>query len=96
MGADVLVDVRVDDSPAPVEELARLLALSDLYFGTSDPELLLPLEGDLAAEVERRVSSLGFSGLEEWAGVENYEGRLVDGAVDPIVLEKLREATPDV
>ena len=94
-GADVLADVRVDDSPAPVEELGRLLGLADLYFGAPDPATLLPLTGDLADDVARRVRALGHPDLETWAGVENYEGRLVDGAIDPVVLAKLREATPD-
>jgi uncharacterized Ntn-hydrolase superfamily protein len=94
-GADVVVDLRVDDHAAPVAELHRLLALADLYFGKPDPATLLPLEGDLAAEVDRRVRRLGFEQLADWAGVENYEERLVEGAIDPVVLAKLREATPD-
>jgi hypothetical protein len=28
--------------------------------------------------------------------LENYEERLVDGAIDPVILGKPREATPDV
>jgi uncharacterized Ntn-hydrolase superfamily protein len=95
-GADVLVDLRVDDDAAPVEELARLLGLAELHFGTPDPATLLPLEGDLAAEVDRRVRATGSDTLEAWAGLENYEERLVDGAIDPVILGKLREATPDV
>jgi uncharacterized Ntn-hydrolase superfamily protein len=95
-GGDVLVDVRVDDSPAPVQELTRLLGLAELYFGKPDPATLLPLEGDLAAEVERRVRAAGHDSLGGWAGTENYEERLVEGSIDPIVLAKLREATPDL
>ena len=91
-GSDVLVDVRVDDHPEPVGELARLLDLYDLYFGK--PESTLPLEGDLATEVARRLARLGHPSLDSWAGVENYEERMVDGAIDPVVLAKLREATP--
>ena len=52
-GSDVLADLRVDDHAAPVAELARLLDLHDLYFGKPDPDTLLDLEGDLAAEVRR-------------------------------------------
>ncbi len=94
-GGDVLADVRVDDSPAPVEELTRLMGLAELYFGKPDPATLLPLEGDLAAEVERRVRAAGHDSLDAWAGTENYEERLVPGSIDPVVLAKLREATPD-
>lgn len=89
-GSDVLVDLRVDDHPAPVPELARLLDLYDLYFGK--PESVLPLEGTLAEEVAAALAALGYPTLEAWAGVENYEERMVDGGIDPVVLVKLREA----
>ena len=93
-GSDVLVDLRVDDAPDPVVELGRLLDLHELYFGRPDPDALLPLEGELAQEVADRVSRLGHASLEDWAGFENYEERLVPGAVDPVVLERLRAAAP--
>jgi hypothetical protein len=71
-----------------------MLRLHRLYFGRPDPATLLPLEGELAAEVERRLGALGFATLDDWAGVENYEERMVPGSIDPLVLEKLREAAP--
>jgi uncharacterized Ntn-hydrolase superfamily protein len=91
-GSDVLVDLRVDDDADPVVELGRLLDLHHLYFGK--PEAVLPLEGELADEVRTRLTRLGFDALEAWAGVENYEERLVEGGIDELVLAKLREATP--
>ncbi len=100
-GSDVLVDLRVDDHAAPVGELARLLDLHDLYFGKPDPDSLLDLTGDLGTDVRARLATLGFANddldaaLADWAGVENYEERLVPGRIDPLVLAKLREATPD-
>lgn len=87
---DNAVDLRVDDHPSPLDELARLVDLQDLYFGRTDPDLLLPLEGELAAEVTARLESLGYPSLEDWAGVENFEERLVPGKLDPVVLEQLR------
>lgn len=93
-GSDVLVDLRADDHRDPVPELERLLDLHELYFGTPDPATLLPLEGELAAEVAERVAALGFGSLDDWAGYENYEERLVPGAIDPVVLGKLREGSP--
>lgn len=90
-GSDVLVDLRVDDHTDPVPELIRLLDLHHLYFGK--PEQTLPLEGELAAEVADRLARLGFPTLEDWAGVENFEERMVDGAIDVLVLEQLRAAT---
>ena len=99
-GSDVLVDLRVDDHAVPVGELARLLDLHDLYFGKPDPDTLLDLSGELAIEVRRRLADLGHvdddlaAALVGWAGIENYEERLVPGRIDPLVLAKLREATP--
>ncbi|MCW2708629.1 MAG: fimbrial assembly protein FimA [Frankiales bacterium] len=89
-GSDVLVDLRVDDHPDPVLELQRLLELHTLYFGK--PEETLPLEGELAAEVAAKLQALGYADLDDWAGVENYEERMVPGAIDVLVLQKLREA----
>ena len=51
-----------------------------------------PLEGELAAEVAGHVEHLGFPTLDDWAGWANYEERLVPGKIDPVVLDKLREA----
>lgn len=92
--SDVEVDLRADEHPAPVTELHRMLSLHRLYFGKPDPDSLLPLDGELADEVTRRLGFLGFDTLEDWAGVENYEERMAPGAIDPLVLAKLREATP--
>jgi uncharacterized Ntn-hydrolase superfamily protein len=89
-GSDVLVDLRVDDHPDPVLELQRLLDLHTLYFG--EPEETLPLEGALAEEVAAKLKALGYKDLVAWAGVENYEERMVPGAIDILVLQKLREA----
>lgn len=91
--SDVEVDLRVDDHPDPVPELTRLLDLHRLYFDRPDPDTLLPLEGPLADEVDLRLRSLGFDTLDDWAGVENYENRMVDGQIDPVVLSQLRNAT---
>ena len=93
-GSDVLVDLRVDDHAAPVGELVRLAGLHALYFGK--PERLLPLDGDLRDEVEGHLRRLGYAGdfepaYEEWIGTENYEERHVPGAIDPVVLERLRD-----
>ena len=96
-GSDVLADLRVDDHAAPVAELARLLDLHDLYFGKPDPDTLHDLESDMAAEVRTLLAKRGFAdddlgaALAAWAGIENYEERLVAGKIDPLVLAKLRE-----
>jgi uncharacterized Ntn-hydrolase superfamily protein len=96
---DTAVDLRVDDHRDPVGELARLLGLHELYFGTPDPDALLPLEGELAGQVTERLERLGYQtrggarlagALEAWAGTENFEERLVPGKLDPVLWEQLR------
>jgi len=93
-GADTSLDLRVDDHPDPIGELGRLLTMGELYFGAPDPDAVLPLEGTLADEVAARLERLGHHSLVGWMETENYESRRVDGGIDPVVLERLREATP--
>ena len=90
-GDDVAYDLRVDDHGDPVGELTRLLALHHVYFDRPSANDLLPLEGELATEVRGHLDHLGFSDLDTWAGVENYELRLVPGRIDSFVLARLRE-----
>lgn len=100
-GTDVQVDLRVDDHAAPIPELERLLGLHDLLFGEPDPEALLDLSGELLAEVRDRLAAQGFASADDsaaatetalarWAGRENLEERLVEGKLDPVVLEYMR------
>jgi uncharacterized Ntn-hydrolase superfamily protein len=90
--SDVVVDLRVDDHPRPIEELRRIHTLHFRLFGTTPREEWLPLEGELRAEVDKRLTRLGYDTLDSWAGVANLEER-VDGsdAIDPVVLQVLRE-----
>jgi uncharacterized Ntn-hydrolase superfamily protein len=90
-GSDTACDLRVDDHPDPVRELSRLLDVHELLFGRPDPETLLDLSGELAEEVRGLVAAQGYASLEQWAGVENLEDRLVPGRIDPVVLACLRE-----
>jgi uncharacterized Ntn-hydrolase superfamily protein len=92
--SDILVDLRVDDHERPIEELRRIAVLHNRLFGLSPRADWLPLEGELRAEVDERLARLGYDSLDAWAGVENLEER-VDGedAIDPVVLDALREAS---
>jgi uncharacterized Ntn-hydrolase superfamily protein len=92
--SDVLVDLRVDDHERPVEELTRLYGLHQQLFGRTPQRNWLELKGMLRDEVQERLARLGYDSLHEWAGVANLEER-VDGedAIDPVVLEALREAS---
>jgi uncharacterized Ntn-hydrolase superfamily protein len=90
--SDVLVDLRVDDHPRPIEELERLYGLHHELFGRTPRERWVEIDDGLRKELADRLAALGYASLEEWAGAENLEER-VDGddAIDPVVLRRLRE-----
>jgi uncharacterized Ntn-hydrolase superfamily protein len=92
--SDVVLDLRVDDHPLPIEELRRIHTMHFRLFGSTPREEWLPLEGDLRAEVDVRLKRLGYDTLDSWAGVENLEERVDGGdAIDPVVLAALREGS---
>ena len=96
--SDSVVDLRVDDHPTPIEELARIFRLHDLLFGQTPKEEWLDVDEQLAAELRERLDRLGHAeqalpeAFAAWAGTENLEDR-VDGVerIDPVVLEELRK-----
>jgi uncharacterized Ntn-hydrolase superfamily protein len=92
--SDTLVDLRVDDHKRPLEELRRLFEIHELLFGKTPRSRWIEVDHGLRKEIEDRLAVLGFERLEDWAGVANLEER-VDGtdAVDPVVLDALREAS---
>ncbi len=103
---DRYIDLRVDDHPRPIEELARLLKLWRVYFQPPREEDILPLTEDLTREVQSLLRDLGYytgeitglfdeatrKALRAFAGVENLEERLFEDArIDRTVLEFLRD-----
>lgn len=96
--SDVAVDLRVDDHPEPIEELARLYCLHELYFGSTPEEEWLPVDDGLREELRQRLASLGHdtTDLDEafraWTGAENLEDRVRGlDRLDPVVLAELRK-----
>jgi uncharacterized Ntn-hydrolase superfamily protein len=101
---DVWIDLRVDDHPRPIEELARLYGVHQYYFGATKETARL--EGALAREVQRDLARLGFlkeapgaawtsssqQALEDFQGWENLETRIRrDGTIDVLVLAHVRK-----
>jgi len=93
---DILVDLRVDEHPHPIEELQRIYGVHLLLFGRT--EEWVDVDDALRAELEERLTHLGYTGdleraFAEWAGTENLEER-IDGVarIDAVVLEQLRRA----
>ena len=96
--SDVLVDLRVDDHETPIEELARLYELHQLYFGQTPDEEWLPVDANLEAELRERLTRLGYenedleAAFNGWAGTENLEDRVRGlDRIDPVVLAELRK-----
>nr|WP_239521362.1 DUF1028 domain-containing protein [Blastococcus saxobsidens] len=96
---DVVVHLRSDDSPEPIGELARMLDLHDLYFGSTPADQLLPYDDVLVGELRARLAATGYAtgdvqrDLYDWMGRENFEERWHDGRLDPVVLDHLRSTT---
>jgi uncharacterized Ntn-hydrolase superfamily protein len=103
---DRYVDLRVDDHPTPIEELARLLKLHDLYLGETDPNDLVKIKGDLASEIQGILRKAGYydgaatavydettkKALRDLASTENLEERWRDDdLLDGVILEFIRE-----
>jgi uncharacterized Ntn-hydrolase superfamily protein len=89
--SDVLVDLRVDDHEAPIEELRRLYGLHQQLFGETPRDRWLPVDAELRAELDGHLSRLGYLRLEDWAGAANLEERVDgDSEIDPVVLAELR------
>ncbi|MGY2084086.1 DUF1028 domain-containing protein [Blastococcus sp. SYSU DS0539] len=96
---DVVVDLRSDDSAEPIGELARMLDLHDLYFGSTPADELLPYDDALVGELRARLAGTGYAtgdvqrDLYDWMGRENFEERWHDGRLDPVVLAHLQATT---
>jgi uncharacterized Ntn-hydrolase superfamily protein len=96
-GCDIALDLRVDDCPEPVRELARLYELHQLHFGSTPETEWVAVQPDLRSELQAALAALGYASgdfkkdLETWAGTENFEER-VNGVerLDPVIIEQLR------
>ena len=91
---DIAVDLRVDDHADPITELARLLALNDLYLTASTEEEKVPVTPDLAAELDELAQAAGARDFQAWVGTENYEMRVDPGLawIDQRILDIVRQA----
>jgi len=105
---DKAMELRVEDHPHPIEELARLISVYQLYFSPVDPRDAMTLEGAVLDEVARSLTRLGY--LKEGSGVgdalqafyntENFEDRvhgpgLIDRPVFDFLTKKAGQAQLD-
>ncbi len=96
---DRAVDLRVDDHPEPISELARILDLHQLYFSEMDPADRVEIDQAMAEELRALLSRSGDlvqgRSLEEALRIyhsrENFEDRRPEGhAIDRRVWEHMR------
>jgi len=101
---DRYVDLRVDDHPAPIDELARLLELHKLYHFPAAPEDVLTIDDALGRELVRELVRAGAitpsgdafdeaarAALVAFMHVENLENRVRDdNTIDRQTLGYLR------
>lgn len=103
---DRYLDLRVDDDPAPIRKLQKLVEMHHLYFGQVDPDNLVPL-ADVATELQNLLQAAGYydrpatgifdkqtrQALRELVGVENLEERWngEGDSIDRCVVEYLRD-----
>lgn len=102
---DRWLDLRIDHSESPIEDLQGLLDLHTLYFGKTAAEELVPFDEGLQTEVGQILDSIGWSDpqgsleddLQSWLGWHNLEERWVGtGRIDPVVIRELRSAADGV
>jgi uncharacterized Ntn-hydrolase superfamily protein len=106
-GSDRWVDLRVDDSPSPIEELRRIFRIYDLtLLDREDPATALPIQGDVALTLQHDLGILGYyrglstgqwddasrTAFERFLGENNFENKQrPDGKVWPSILRYLSE-----
>jgi uncharacterized Ntn-hydrolase superfamily protein len=94
---DRRIDLRVDDHPEPIEELARLYRLHRLTFTRPRRQDLVRISGAVRTVVERCLRGLGYAaGLEEAVRDfhlnENLEERMIrPGYIDRDVLDLMKK-----
>ncbi len=92
---DVQVDLRIDDHEDPCAELERLLGLHDQLNPDVPEDERVPDTPELFAELDSRAKSLGHNNFFAWLGTENLEGYGGEDWTAQLVVDRLREATPD-
>jgi uncharacterized Ntn-hydrolase superfamily protein len=103
---DRYMDLRVDDHAAPIEELAKLVKLHNLYLGETDPDNLVKIEGAVAKEIQEVLVRTGYcqgpatatydaatkKALRDFVSTENLEERWRDDdLLDGVILDFMRE-----
>ena len=100
---DRMIDLRVDDAERPIAELARLLDIYELLFLKPLPEDMLPVDNEVASELQRLLARTGdyhgaftgawgaetYAALERYGSRENLEERLLHDPADARIDRKV-------
>ncbi len=94
---DRWIDVRVDDHPAPIDELTRVFNVYDVtLLNRENPSDVLALSPSIVREIQQGLTKLGFyhgaltgkydratrAAFRAWAGINNFENKLpADGKI---------------
>ncbi len=88
---DRWIDIRVDDHPAPIDELTRIFNLYDVtLLNRESPSDVVPLSPAVVKELQQGLTRLGLyhgplsgtydratkAAFEAWAGINNFENKL--------------------
>ena len=91
---DRWIDVRVDDHPAPIDELTRVFNVYDVtLLNRENPGDVISLTPSAVRELQHGLTRLGFyrgplsgkydaptkAAFEAWAGINNFENKLPGG-----------------
>ncbi len=101
---DRVLDLRVDDHPEPISELIRIRELHTLYFGETNPDDVIAVDGDVRAQVAVALLRAGyldgpeagdddlFGALSAYVRTENFEEREQRrGYLDRAVFEHMKK-----
>jgi uncharacterized Ntn-hydrolase superfamily protein len=103
---DRFIDLRVDDSPQPIDELQRILQLHKLYLFPPEPDDILAIDQPLAEEIQMLLTATGdYQGsitgtydditrdaFRQFSSRENLEERwFEDARIDRVVLHFMRQ-----
>jgi uncharacterized Ntn-hydrolase superfamily protein len=104
---DRYVDIRVDDSPRPIEELRRIFHIYDMtMLSREDPNNLIHITGSVARLIQRNLKTLQFyrgpitgtfdeltkKALRDFVNVNNFENRMhEDGLIWKSILKYMQD-----
>jgi uncharacterized Ntn-hydrolase superfamily protein len=107
---DRWIDVRVDDHPAPIDELTRIFSLYDVtLLNREDPKDIVVLTPSVVKDLQRGLTALGFyrgsehgrydkatrQAFKDWAGMNNLENKIRnDGKIWGSVYRVFRTQVP--